>query len=163
MPKVNFIARSLKQLLNTVNFSEKPLLLIVLKPEHPTVEQTVRELVTDVDCCKLINDNFIPTGILTTASEMRTVLTFAAETSFPCLLAIRLVEKGGKKEIKVDTMVLLASKNPKMSVTIENIQKELSSYLKRRNEQGGRFKILERGEVHRAKEHKEKQLQGERE
>ena len=82
-PKIDFIPRSLKYMLSKYNFSEKALLLFVLKPESPSIEQIIRSIVMDTELSNMVNECFFPMGILTTSSEMKLVQSFAASKSFP--------------------------------------------------------------------------------
>lgn len=130
LPLVNFIPKSLKTVMATLDFSKKPLLLLVLKPDHPSVEQTVRALVTDPEFSGLANANFHPTGILTTSSEIRTVQGFSAQSTYPCLLVVRLLTAGAKKEIKVDCLVLLHNPlDDRAAVAADKVTGEIKGYL----------------------------------
>lgn len=140
-PKIEFIPRDLKYVLSNYNFTEKALLVLAHKPEQPGTRSTLKSLVMDKECSRMINASFFPIGILNTSREIRTLLKFVPLKNIPCILILRMTE--GKK-VRVDDLVLLSGTQAKPVVPIEKVHADLANYLKRRNEAGSNFEIVER-------------------
>lgn len=135
LPPIHFIPKSLKTVLGTVDFSRKPLLLLVLSPESPAMEATMKEVCANQALVDLVNENFLATGILSTSNEIRSVLRFTTEATFPCIVVLRLLPSAGGPEIKVETLVLLSKKGGG-PVKSENVLEEIQAYLKARSAEG---------------------------
>lgn len=125
--------------MTSVDFSEKALLILVHKPDHPGIQQTVMRILNDKDTVHLVNTCFNPMGMLSTSPEIKVLLRFLDPSSLPCLIILRL-SKSPSRSIIFDLMIPL-SHDP----TIESVHGCLLAYCKSRNSQGGRLKALERG------------------
>lgn len=140
IPRINFVPRDLKYVLSNYNFTEKAIMLIILKPEHPGIQKTMTRLIKDKECSKMINECFYPIGILTNSLEIRVAMKFVPIKNTPCILILRMIT--GKK-VKVDDLIMLFGDVANPSVSIEQIHMSLASYLKKRNESGSNFAVIE--------------------
>lgn len=138
-PKVNFLARSLKYLLTSLDFSEKSLLVLIHKPEHPSIQQTVTKLAMDKDLSHLINSSFNIIGLLSTSPEIKIMLRFMQPSALPCLAIMRLT-KTPQRQVSLDSLISLAN-----DPSVEAIHGSLLGYVKQRNAQGSKLAVVERG------------------
>lgn len=139
-PKINFSGRDLKHALSNLDFTEKPILVLVHRPETAGIQQTISRLVTDRECSKMINDCFYPIGILSTSREIKTVLKFVPLRNIPCILVLRMTED---RRVKADDLILLSGTLEIPSVSIDRIHTSLARYLKKRNDEGSNFAIIQ--------------------
>ena len=147
-------------MLKSYDYGEKCVLVLVHKPEQPGIQQTVTRLVSDRDFAKLINDCFFPIGIMNTSNEIKVLLKLLPIKAVPCLAILRSTPKDGRKKVQLEDSIPLFTTANTDSVAIEGIHHSVANYLKKRNSQGSRFHITERGSSELARK---RQLEGERE
>lgn len=156
--KINFLARSLKYVLTSLDFTERALLVLVHKPENPGIQQTVTRMVIDRDFSQLVNSCFQPIGILSTSPEIKMLLKFFSPVNLPCLAVLRL-QPGPVRSVKLDHMDSLSNTTGE-GVSVEQLHASLLAYVKLRNNNGSRLAVVERGAADIARISR---LQGERE
>lgn len=134
---VNFLKKSLKTVMSTYDYVEKPLLILIFKADHPNIKEGLSDLVQDSDFAQMANSCFYPMGLLSSSREVRLIHTFISSRQIPMFLVLRMVPGGGR-EIRVDDMVPFGDCNDAKAFTLR-IHQSLANYLKKRNEQGSKF------------------------
>lgn len=135
-------------MLDEYPFTEKPLLLIVHSPENVEAEKLLEKISMDTELSKLINGCFFPLGILDTSSEASFIAKFVSKKQHPCILILRKIENQGKREIKVEDLIILSPDPAGNKMTVEKIHQNLAKYLSQRNQAGSRFQFEERKARH---------------
>lgn len=148
-PKVDFIPKSLKEVMSTYNYSDKPLLLLAFKADHPNVKPALISLLNDKDFAQMANTCFYPVGVLASSREVRVVMNFITARQLPCFLVIRMVP-GSSKEIKCDDMVAFGDCSDPNAFT-ERVHNNLANYLKKRNDLGAKFVYPQPGQSKKEK------------
>lgn len=130
---INFIRKDFKDLLSSVSFEHKPILIYFHKPDQPQRNNLLLNLFTDNDFSRMANNCFHPFGMLSNSKEMPIALKIVEYSFMPCLLGLRQVVEGSNKRVKVEFMVSIPPRSESIVVDIDVIHTKITDYLTKRN------------------------------
>lgn len=132
---INFIRKDFKDVLSSVPFDHKPILIYFHKPDQPQRNNLLLNLFTDNDFSRMANNCFHPFGMLSNSKEMPIALKIVEYSFMPCLLGLRQIVEGSSKRVKVEFMVSIPARSESIVVDIDVIHTKITDYLTKRNKE----------------------------
>lgn len=132
---INFIRKDFKELLSSVQFEHKPILIYFHRPDQPQRNNLLLNLLTDNDFSRMVNNCFHPFGMLSSSKEMPIALKLIEYKFIPCMLILKQIVENGNKRVKTDGMIGIPLKSDSIMVEVDVLHTKVSDYLTARNKQ----------------------------